>query len=157
MWLWRRIVPLCVLMSKTRDTVLNIEGLVNHRAMAKADHVGGFGSRSCGLWGRVLALRSAGETDRQRNWQAQCAFLECLACCRLKSEVGFWQNGFFVADLCFEPPDFIADFVTGFLSSSLWEKVLGKSSRKIPDKMLRILYNKNPRHIPAEAAEGPGH
>ena len=42
-----------------------------------------------------------------------------------------------------------------FFSSFLWgkKKCPKKSSRKIPGKILQILHNKNPRHIPAE---GPG-
>ena len=67
--------------------------------------------------------------------------------------VGFWQNGF-LADLIFEHPDFVADFVAGFfLLIFVGKKCPEKSSRKIPDKILQILYNKNPRQF---STEGPG-
>ena len=62
--------------------------------------------------------------------------------------VGSWQNGF-SRMFIFGPPDFLADFFSSFL----WGKMPGKSSRKIPGKILQNLYNKNPRHI---SVEGPG-
>ena len=49
----------------------------------------------------------------------------------------------------FEPPDFFADFLAGFFLLIF----VGKSAQKNPQKILQILYNKNPRHI---SAEGPG-
>ena len=62
--------------------------------------------------------------------------------------VGFRQNGF-VAIFIILPPDFFADLVADFFPHFFGEKV----PRKIPGKILQILYNKIPRHI---SAEGPG-
>ena len=58
--------------------------------------------------------------------------------------VGFWQNGFF-ADFYFWAAGFFRGFSRRiFFSSVLWEKCPEKSSRKIPEKILQNLYNKNP-------------
>ena len=52
----------------------------------------------------------------------------------------FWQDGFF-ADFIFGPPDSFTDFVTGFFSSILWEKVprkiLQENPRQNPPKFIR--------------------
>ena len=58
--------------------------------------------------------------------------------------VGFWQNGLF-ADFILGPPDFFVDFVAGSFLHILWEKKgPEKPSRKIPGKILQILYTKIP-------------
>ena len=45
----------------------------------------------------------------------------------------------------FEPPDFFVDFLAGFfLLIFVGKKCPEKASRKIPGKILQILYNKNP-------------
>ena len=64
---------------------------------------------------------------------------------------GFWQNGFSV-DFYFGAAGFFADFVAGFSSSVLWEKVPRKILQEIPVKILQILYNKNPWHVSAEGS-----
>ena len=45
----------------------------------------------------------------------------------------------------FGPPDFFADFLAGIFSPQFCgKKCPEKSSRKIPEKILQNLYNKNP-------------
>ena len=66
--------------------------------------------------------------------------------------VGFWQNGF-LADFNVRAAGFCRGVVAGFFSHFCGQKCPEKSSRKIPDKILQILYNKNPRQF---SAEGPG-
>ena len=63
--------------------------------------------------------------------------------------VGFWQNGF-LADFYFWAAGFCRRI---FSPHFCGKKCPEKSSRKIPDKILQILYNKNPRQF---SAEGPG-
>ena len=55
----------------------------------------------------------------------------------------------------FEPPDFVCRGFCRQISSPHFcgKKCPEKSSKKIPDKILQILYNKNPQQF---SAEGPG-
>ena len=63
--------------------------------------------------------------------------------------VGFWQNGFF-ADFYFWAAGFCRGFCRRIFSPHFCgKKCPEKSSRKIPDKILQILYNKNPRQFSA--------
>ena len=58
--------------------------------------------------------------------------------------VGFWQNGFF-ADFYFWAAGFFRGFCRRMFSPHFCgEKCPEKSSRKIPDKILKMLYNKIP-------------
>ena len=67
--------------------------------------------------------------------------------------VGFWQNGF-LADFNFWAAGFCRGFCRRIFSPHFCgKKCPEKSSRKIPDKILQILYNTNPRQF---SAEGPG-
>ena len=64
--------------------------------------------------------------------------------------VGFWQSGFFT-DFYFWAAGFCRGFCRRIFSPHFCgKKCPEKSSRKIPDRILQILYNKNPRQFSAE-------
>ena len=66
--------------------------------------------------------------------------------------VGFWQNGLFV-DFSFWAAGFLRGLSRRIFSHFFCGKKCPEtSSRRIPGKILKNLYNKNPRHI---SAEGP--
>ena len=65
----------------------------------------------------------------------------------------FWQNGFFAGFLFLSRRIFFRGFCCRILSPHFCgKKSPEESSRKVPDKILQIIYNKNPRQF---SAEGP--